>query len=450
MKKIALFFTGFLSLLMISCSGEKKLISTVEHPEWIKNAVIYEVNTRQFSVDGKFASVEKELPRLKSLGVDVLWFMPITPIGIEARKGSLGSYYSVKDYKAVNPEFGTIDDFKSLVAKAHELGMKVIIDWVANHTSRDAAWINNKEWYVMDSTGTNPVAPFDWTDVAKLNYDNKEMRSAMKEAMIFWIKEANIDGFRCDVAEHVPVDFWEDAFSEIKKVKNDVFMLAEAENPELQKNTFNAYYAWHLHHIMNNIAQGKATADTLRKYFTESVKRFPSNTIPFNFTSNHDENSWKGSEHERMGGYAKQMAVFTYVAPGIPLIYNGQEAGFNRRLLFFEKDSIDWKRDTSYTKLYQELYKLRKENPVLNAPDNYNFEEINTDKPSSAYVMQRKSGSNSVISIFNFSTDTLTIKVEKGLEAGTYNSFMDTTTVQLTNSGEFKLLPRDYKIYFKK
>jgi len=218
MKKISFFLIISLLGILSSCSSKtaERAISSVKHAEWSRNAVIYEVSVRQFSKEGTFKTFETQLPRLKEVGVDILWFMPIYPIGEIDRKGTLGSYYSIKDYKSINPEFGSMDDFRNVVDEAHRLGMKVIIDWVANHTSRDANWISiNPEWYVIDSTTNKPVTPFDWTDVAKLDYSNTAMRAAMLDAMKFWVVEAKIHGFRCDVAAEVPVAFWENTASEL-------------------------------------------------------------------------------------------------------------------------------------------------------------------------------------------------------------------------------------------
>lgn len=452
MKKIKTSLLLLLSfvLLFSSCKqAEVRPVSNVTHPEWSKNAVMYEINIRQFTPEGTFTAAMNRLENIKETGASILWVMPIYPIGVEARKGLLGSYYSIQDYKAVNPEFGSFEDFKQFVVRAHELGFKVILDWVANHTSRDAVWMSNKDWYVLDSLGS-PVAPFDWSDVAKLNYENEDMRSAMIDAMKFWITDAGVDGYRCDVAAEVPVDFWDRATKELRVVNDDIFMLAEAESPELQINSFNSYYAWHFHHILNKIAKGEFNADTLREYMNVSYKRFPINTIPLNFTSNHDENSWNGTEFERLGEYAKSMAALTFMMPGMPLIYNGQEIGFNRRLEFFVKDSIDWQNgDYSYTELYKNLSELRRNNPALNTPLMGSMELLCNDKPSQVFALQYVRDSNSVFGIFNLSKDSIEVNI-KGIESGKYHKFMDSLSVGFKNSANIDLLPYEYKIFYKK
>jgi len=310
-------------------------------PEWAKNATIYEVNIRQFTPEGTFKAFETHLPRLKKMGVDILWLMPIHPIGVENRKGSLGSYYAISDYKAVNPEFGTLNDFKQLVKSAQALDMKIIIDWVANHSSPDNVWVKqgHKDWYTLDSLGRlQPTIGTDWWDVADLNYDNKEMRKEMISSMKYWLTEANIDGFRCDVASWVPIDFWVDARKELDATKK-VFMLAEAEEVEMHK-AFDMTYGWNLHHIMNDVAKGKKDVTAFYNYAKDN--KHPKSAYRMNFTSNHDENSWNGTEMERMGESRFAFAVFAATFEGMPLVYNGQETSLDRTLKFFEKDSIDW------------------------------------------------------------------------------------------------------------
>ncbi|NLZ95743.1 MAG: alpha-amylase, partial [Bacteroidales bacterium] len=310
---------------------------------------------RQYTTEGTFSAFEQHIPRLQELGVDILWFMPIQTIGEVERKGSLGSYYSIQNYTEVNSEFGTLADFKSVVEKAHASGMKVILDWVANHTSRDAVWLENEDWYVTDSLG-NVEAPYDWSDVAKLNYNNDDMSETMLENMLWWVREADIDGFRCDVANEVPTVFWERATDSLKALKPNIFMLAEAEEPELNSKAFDAYYAWDFHHKMNMVAQGDGNVDSLRASLNKMNTRFDDRAIPMYFTSNHDENSWSGTEFERMGDAVTAFTALSYVLPGMPLIYNGQEVGFDRRLEFFEKDNIDWSAVVSKDE-FTDLYK---------------------------------------------------------------------------------------------
>ncbi|MDR1652577.1 MAG: alpha-amylase [Prevotellaceae bacterium] len=340
----------------------------VVHPDWTRTAVIYEVNLRQYTKEGTFKAFEQYLPQLKDLGVDVLWFMPVHPISELNRKGTLGSYYAVKDYKSVNPEFGTDTDFKNLINNAHQLGFKVIIDWVANHTGCDNLWLEaHKDWYVLDSVG-NPTSPYDWTDTYKLDYDNGAMRAEMTNAMKYWVQEFDIDGFRCDVAGEVPTTFWDSARFALDSVK-PVFMLAEAEKPELLKNAFDAGYNWKLLHLMNKVASAKdtTTVNDLRAYLATKDTLMPTDAYQMNFITNHDENSWNGTEYERLQKGVQTFAVLTYTLPGIPLIYTGQETGLKKRLKFFDKDIVgSWTKNSAFT-FYKKLNELKHTHPALKA-----------------------------------------------------------------------------------
>jgi len=394
------------AILLAGCTEKKQKPSAPEsfvtHPDWSKNAIIYEVNVRQFTPEGTFQAFKEHLPRLKELGVDIIWLMPIYPIGEKNRKGTLGSYYSIQDYTAVNPEFGTMEDFKEVVDEAHELGMYVILDWVANHTAWDHAWIDeHPDWYTKDSTG-KMIAPFDWTDVAELNYDNEELQKEMIEEMKFWITEADVDGFRCDVAMEVPTPFWNRAREELDAVK-PVFMLAEAESPEHHDYAFDMSYAWELHHIMNGIAKGEKNANHLSSYFAKQDTTFAKDAYRMTFITNHDENSWNGTEYERMGDAVNTFAMLTYTLPGMPMIYSGQEAAFNERLEFFEKDTIDWG-DYALEGFYRDLAKLRKDNPALWSGESGGcMERLSTSSDTTIFAFQRRKDNNVVIVIANLS-----------------------------------------------
>ncbi len=254
MKKLLLSLLGGAAALMGWGQNAAPAPTTVNHADWSRNAVIYEVNVRQFTPEGTFKAMENHLPRLKDLGVDILWFMPIHPISQDDRKGKLGSYYAVADYKGVNPEFGSLDDFRDMVKAAHNLGMKVIIDWVPNHSGRDNAWVkNHPDWYKRDDNG-KMFGPFDWTDVYEFDYSNPAMRAGMTDAMSFWLREADIDGFRCDVAGRVPVSFWDENRKALEAVKPGIFMLAEATEPELLQNAFDMDYNWPMKDLFSAIA----------------------------------------------------------------------------------------------------------------------------------------------------------------------------------------------------
>ena len=355
------------------------------------------MNVRQYTPEGTFAAAQQELPRLAELGVDILWLMPIYPIGVKERKGTLGSYYAIADYKAVNPEFGTMADFENFLAEAHKLGFRVVLDCVANHTSPDAKWINEcpADWYVRDENG-NTVVNYDWYDIAELNYDNKDVWAAMADQMRFWM-EKGVDGFRCDMACEVPFEFWQEAISGLRADYPEMYMLAEGEEPRLHSiSGFNTSYAWELHHLLNSIARGEKNIPELLEYIAKDAQNSPENAFRLMFTSNHDENSWAGTEFERMGDAAKLMAVLTFTLPnGQPLIYTGQEMGWNKRFEFFEKDPIPAWEKNEYFDFYKGLIELRHANPALAAGVNGGvFEVVSTE--DSTLVFTRTLPTNKV------------------------------------------------------
>ena len=393
-------------------------ISEIDNPthsiDWIKNNVVYEVNTRQFNSGGTFKSFMPEIPRIKALGVDVLWFMPVYPIGQLNRKGGLGSYYSIKNYHEINPEFGTMDDFKATVNAAHAQGMKVILDWVGNHTAWDHPWVTeHPDWYVHDSTG-KIVTPWDWTDVAQLNFKNPELRKAMIAEMKFWVDQCNIDGFRCDVAFLVPRSFWEEARIALEKDK-PLFMLAEMENnkdidpnpPGYMEKAFDAYYGWTLHSASADCAKGKITGREFVNKFTEARALFPAKAMMLSFLSNHDENTWNGTIEEK---YADKWLVFSVLnytlQNSLPLIYNGEEANNTKRLLFFEKDPITSWSDTSRYAWYRTMNHLKHTHPALQNGAWGAKEEVLkvTGGDENIYAFRRTSEGQTVTVIVNLSS----------------------------------------------
>ncbi|MEZ4803572.1 MAG: alpha-amylase family glycosyl hydrolase [Gelidibacter sp.] len=396
MKKLILI--ALMSSSLMACKDDKKQMAQENTPhekvidsiptitkDIIDTAVIYEANIRQYSKSGHFDEFTKDIPQLKQLGIKIIWLMPVFPISETKRKATggadskfatdfpeaeqakyLGSYYAVTDYTKINPEFGTIDDFRELVRTAHDNGMFVILDWVPNHTGWDHVWIKeHPEYYTKDQKGqiTHPAGT-DWTDVADLNYDNKEMRKEMIEDMQYWLKEEGVDGFRCDVAGSVPTDFWQDAIGQLRSTK-DIFMLAEASEPELFKeNLFDMGYAWDGHNMMNHIAQGKNVATDFYTYLDERNAKYEADDILMNFLTNHDENSWNGTIGERMGDAAPAMLALEYMTTGMPLIYSGMEYDLNHRLKFFEKDSIP-KTKANMWPLLEKLGTLKNSNEAL-------------------------------------------------------------------------------------
>jgi len=356
---------------------------TIQHPAWATNASLYQVNVRQYTPEGTFRAAEKHLPRLQKMGVGILWLMPVQPIGVEKRKGKLGSQYSLSDYRSVNPEFGNMADLQHFIGEAHRLGMHVILDWVANHTSWDSQLSKaHPDWFTKNTKGQFQPPVADWQDVIDLDYTKPGLRQYMTESMAFWVREAGFDGFRCDVAGLVPTDFWNDTRAALEKIK-PVFMLAEWDElhdpPFLPKGTFtphthllekafDATYALKLHYLLDSIAQGKKPVAALPGYFAAERKMYPKGVYLMNFTSSHDVNSWDNPEDVRLGQDAQAMAVLTTLLPGIPLVYSGQEAASTKKLRFFDKDTIQWdgySRQAFYTTLLQ----LKKSSPALRNGD---------------------------------------------------------------------------------
>lgn len=419
----------------------------VKHPEWSKNLSIYEVNVRQFTKEGTFAAIEAHLPRLKDLGTDILWIMPINPIGELNRKGTLGSYYSVKDYLEVNPDFGTKDDFRHFVAKAHELGMYVIVDWVANHSAWDNALVKeHPEWYEKDSTG-KMLSPFDWTDVVEFNFSNPQMSAYMLDAMKYWVTDFDIDGYRCDVAGMVPDEFWVKTRAELDKIK-PVFMLAEDESPR-QHHAFDMTYGWEFHHIMNKIYKGENTANDIEKYLKKNDSQYPADAYRMNFITNHDENSWNGTEFERLGDGVKAFYVLTVSIPGMPLIYTGQESAMNKRLEFFEKDAVEWG-DYPMAGFYKTILKLKKSNPALyNGLYGGNWTRINTQADEKIFAILRQKDNNRVFTIVNLSSVPIKAELKGDLFKGDYSELFSGEKATLKSGQKIDLPAWGYKVFYK-
>jgi len=422
-------------------------VSLVVHPEWSRSAAIYEVNIRQFSPEGTFEGFSAHLDRLKALGVDILWLMPIHPIGEENRKGTLGSYYSVRDYYGVNPEFGTPEEFRALVDRIHSLGMYVIIDWVANHSAWDNPLTTRyPDWYMRDSRGRFfPPVP-DWSDVIDLNYNSPGLRDYMAGAMAHWVREMDIDGFRCDVASMVPMDFWDRVRRDLDQIK-PVFMLAEAEGSDYHHRAFDMTYAWGLHHLLNEIAAGNRTAGDLARYLEADRQRYPAGSYRMNFTSNHDENSWNGTVFERLGESAEVMAVLTATLEGMPLIYSGQEAGLDHRLEFFEKDLIEW-RDHPFAGLYGRLLKLKKENRALwNGQWGGRLERIPTSDDEAVFAFLRRKDTDRILAVLNLTAEPREIMLRGGEFSGACREVFTGEEIALREGTSLTLGPWGYRVY---
>jgi len=415
------------------------------HPGWIMQGNVYEVNVRQYTPEGTLVAFEKSLDRLKEMGVQTLWFMPINPISKADRKGVLGSYYAVSNYTAFNPEFGTMDDWKAFVKKAHEMGFKVIIDWVPNHTGADNGWLTtHPDFFVKDSTGKAAV-PFGWTDTRQLDYNNTEMQDSMIASMKYWITQSDIDGFRCDVAWNVPGSFWKRCIAELKNLKSNIFMLAEGDKDYLHASGFDATYIWDMFHKMIQVAKGERPAfalDSVKNYYDTL---YPKNALELYFTSNHDENSWNKADYATMPGpIHAPFAVFTQTMyHSVPLIYSGQEEPFLDSVSFFYKDTITFNK-YSRANFYKTLLDLRKNNPAL--ASNASFKKVSVGDEKALYAYVREAGDKKVFVILNLSSTEQTIKVtDTSLHGQPYNVFMGTKE-PLTDK-EWKIEPWGYVIY---
>ncbi|HNP17815.1 MAG TPA: alpha-amylase family glycosyl hydrolase [Fulvivirga sp.] len=453
MKKLSIYFILLFAVSTLSCNQQTKEnaltdVNEVKYPEKAKNMNIYEVNIRQYTPEGTINAFSTHLPRLKKMGVDILWIMPVQPIGVKNRKGPLGSYYSIQDYTAVNPHFGTIDDFKTMVKQAHDLGMAVILDWVGNHSSFDHEWTKNTGYYNTDSLGniTWPAGT-DWTDVADLNYDNAEMQQDMINEMKWWVTETDIDGFRCDVAGEVPMEFWNNAKDQLDSLK-DLFMLAEWDEPRMHDHAFHMTYGWGPHHWMNETAKGHIDVDSLESLLIGDIDRYGKAPFRMLFTTNHDENSWNGTVFERFGEGHLAWAVFAFTVRGMPLIYGGQEAGLNKRLRFFDKDTIDFSQ-LPYAEFYGKLLALKHNNEALfNGEYGGDLNFIN-DGNNEVTTYTRTKDENEVLVIINLSDKVQEVSYSDAALVGDYTDYLSGELFSINPNEKLTLQPYQYHIVSK-
>ena len=417
---------------------------------WAYHTNIYEVNIRQYSNEGTLNAFAEHLPRLKDMGVETLWFMPLQPIGKMHRKGTLGSYYSISDYISLNPEYGELNDFKLLVEEAHRYNMKVIIDWVANHTSWDHVWTQTHPDFFSKNEygGFRPPYP-DWEDVIHLNYENKELWLAMVSALKFWVMNFDIDGFRCDMAHLVPIDFWEYARTELDNEKK-LFWLAETEEPTFHE-VFDASYTWEFLHTMESYWKRETNIQGLDTVLRRYDNVFPKTAIRMFFTSNHDENSHSGSEYERMGHAAKAFAVLCATWNGIPLVYSGQELPNSQRLKFFEKDEIQWAGNFGLHNFYKTLLELHSDHPALRAADeNVRTYRIFTSEDEKIFSYLRKAGEREVLVILNLSAiDDLQFEIIGENVSGIYKNVFTGNSIDLTIRRKLSMKGWDYLVFGK-
>lgn len=394
----------------------------IEHADWTRDAVIYQINTRQFTPQGTFTAAQDQLPRLADMGVDILWLMPIHPIGEQNRKGPLGSPYAVRDFRGVNPELGTLEDFRAFVDAAHALGMKVIIDWVANHSAWDNPLLEqHPDWYARDWRGeVHPPLGTDWADVIEFDYASPDLRQYMTESLVYWVRDVGVDGFRCDVAGLVPLDFWETARAELDAVK-PVFMLAEWETRDLHARAFDATYAWEWKDAMQAIARGESSADALWGYYFGQQTSWPADAYRMVYTANHDQNSWDGTAPEIYGPAYENAIALAFLGEGMPLIYNGQEAFNTDRLEFFERDPIVW-REHPIDAYFRLLVDLKTDTTALhNGAAGARMVRVETSAPSQVFGFTRMDANGGVLVLLNMSGETVEAELVDGPVAGHYH-----------------------------
>ena len=447
MKKLLLL--SIIGLGILSCTTQKTTKMTNSPSEWKHHTNIYEVNLRQYTKEGTFRAFEKEMPRLKEMGVKTLWLMPITPISQKVKKGTMGSQYAAHDYFSINPEFGNLEDFKHLVDEAHKMGFNVIIDWVANHTGWDHVWTkSHPEYYLKDPKTNDFQIASGMDDIIELDYKNPAMRQAMIDAMKFWVKETNIDGFRCDLASWVEVDFWQQARPEVEKIKPLFFIgeFDELDNPDYGK-VFDASYSWTWMHKTADYYKKdlplSELKDLLIKYSAigdESMRAW--------FTTNHDENTWNGTEYEKYGLIAKPLAVFSATWNGVPLLYSGQELPNMKRLEFFEKDVINWNGNNQMASFYQTLLNLKSTNPALRGGDsNVTTYLLKTSADDKILAYVRKNGKDEVLVVLNMSKEAVNFKIEDEQVSGSFKNVFDQTKRDFSTGKNFEMKAGDYAVF---
>lgn len=443
-KPITLIETSALDTLLRSAYSLKPAVRSAD---WVRDAVIYSVYLRSFSKEGTFAGLEKRLPELKTLGATVLWLMPIHPVGVKNRKGTLGSPYAVRDYYGINPEFGTMADFKHLLAAAHKQGFRLIIDLVANHTSWDSKLLTaHPEWFTKNSAGTIVPPNADWTDVADLDYTKAGLRKYMVEMMVWWVKDVGIDGFRCDVAELVPTDFWEEARNALDAVK-PVMMLSEGSLPEHHLKAFDLTYSWNIYDALGPLVQMKRPVALLDQILKNERLQFPAGSLRMRFTTNHDKNAWDSPAVARYGADGLRLStVLVNTLPGVPMIYTGEEVANDKKLSLFEKVDVDWTRPRDVGKIYQQLFLFRKQHPSLVRGD---MVRVATSNEDVVYAFWRVAGDDRVLVVLNFGAEPRTVRLVPEEFSGRYREAFSGAVLDLTSAAEVSLGPSGYAIYVK-
>ena len=456
MRRFGIAACASLALALSGCDGlegaatsyEPQPYIKFENAEWTRDAVIYQLNTRQFTQAGTFVAAQEQLPRLAEMGVDIVWLMPIHPIGEVNRKGSMGSPYAVKDYRAVNPDLGTEEEFRAFVDAAHELGLKVILDWVANHSAWDnPLTVEHPDWYSRTPEGElTPPEGTDWVDTVDFDYSNPELREYMTGSLTYWVREFGIDGYRADVAGYVPLDFWETARAELDAIK-PVFMLAEWQTRDLHARSFDATYAWGWKEAMQELVSNGGGASAVRGYYLAQKTTWPHAAYRMTYTDNHDQNSWDGVASEIYGPAYEAAIALSFVGPGMPLIYNGQEADLDRQLAFFEKDQIDWK-EGQYDALFRQLIALKtKEKALWNGSHGAPMTEVPNSARDDVLSFVRGEGADRVFAIFNLSPREHSVTFNLARHHGAFTDAQSGDQAQFADGSSVDLAAWNYRIF---
>jgi len=402
---------------------------------------------RQFTEAGTFAAFAEHLPRLKDMGVQTLWFMPIHPIGITNRKGALGSYYSIKDFKDVNPEYGSQSDFKKLVEQAHALDMKVILDWVANHAAWDNVWtVEHPDFFERDEDGRFKT-PYDWEDVIQFNHQNPLQQQFMIDAMKYWITDFDIDGFRADLAHLTPLPFWINARRQTAALKNDLIWLAETEDIPYH-DAFDISFTWQWMHASEAYSKRQKSFWDLLQTLHYYKNNFPEKALRMYFTSNHDENSWNSTAFEKYGNNVKALSVFNATWYGIPMIYSGEEAGLNKRLFFFDKDPINWTVDPSLHDFYKTLLHFRKQHPAIVAGASSFPSLLNNAIHHNLLGFYRRTNEHAILVLINLSNEHHTYVVDQEVAEGQYYNLFNNSQHDVRQGNEFLIQPGGFLVLY--
>ncbi len=421
-------------------------ITGLKEPAWVHEGPVYEIFVRNFSPQGTFKKVQDKLPYLKDLGVKTIWLMPIYPIGKIERKGSLGSPYAIRDYTAIDPTYGTRNDLKNLVEAVHRDGMRLILDLVANHMAVDSIWRqNNPEYFLHNENEAITRKISDWTDVIDLDYSNRDLRTQMGEVIRYWVNEFDIDGYRCDVARLVPMDFWEAVYTDLQKIKKDIFLLAEWESANLHQDAFHASYDWSTHFVLQDIYEGKRPAGDAITWVMEKEANYPGNALPLRFTENHD---FERTRVKFGSDSFYPFVVFNFILYGLPLIYCGQEIGLKKTPLVFEKDPIDWNQsDEKIFGFYKNLIKIRQKYPALSS---HELHPIGNDKPDQIVTLEKREKDSRILAVLNFSQHQLKVTIELSDSYHNIQQFEDLISgekISRSELEEFKILPYGFFLF---